>query len=123
MLPSSTGFKDIAYNFLIAHEKVFEGIGWHKRTSSKFGVHALNIAFVGTFLVTSPSEDYLNAARDLIGQGIKEVRRQLNGVVQTLFTWWRDRVCAIFEDVYLLLLLFNVYLSYKYILHSRGGVS
>ncbi len=65
---------DIGYNFLVGCDgSVFEGRGWDKE-----GAHTKNhnersicIAFIGTFINTTPSEGQLNAAKLLIDRGVR----------------------------------------------------
>ena len=67
-------YGDIGYNFLIGGDgNVYEGRGWHKHGAHTYGYNgkSVGIAFIGNFKSTLPSDQSLQAAKDLIACGVE----------------------------------------------------
>lgn len=70
----SRGWDDIGYNFLVGGDgNAYEGRGWNKQGAHTKGFNdgSICIAFIGTFTKLMPPQRQLNAAQQIISQGIK----------------------------------------------------
>lgn len=70
----NVNYGDIGYNFLIGSDgNVYEGRGWHKQGAHLRGYNSksIGIAFIGNFEKTLPSEEALQAGKDLLACGVK----------------------------------------------------
>ncbi|XP_054734022.1 peptidoglycan-recognition protein SD-like [Anastrepha obliqua] len=70
----SFNFDDIAYNFLIGNDgNVYEGRGWDYIGAAikNYNVGGLSLAFMGTFVKTTPSAQALDAAQSLLEMGVR----------------------------------------------------
>lgn len=67
------GWDDIAYNFMIGGNSVYEGCGWDRQGSHTQGYNdrSICIAFIGTFIEVKPPEHQLIVAQKLIDEGVK----------------------------------------------------
>ena len=80
----SRGFSDISYSFLVFPSgRVYKGRGWgvvgaHTSGANSFA-HA--ISFVGNYEASKPSKESLEAARDVIRQGVKQGHIKKGGFV------------------------------------------
>lgn len=69
------GFDDIGYNFIIGGDgSVFEGRGWgvmgaHAKGSNR---DSLGVAFLGNFNKSSPSEQAISSAKQLLQSGVSK---------------------------------------------------
>lgn len=69
------GWTDIAYNFCVGNDGVvYEGRGWGRQGlhAPHFNQMSMGICFLGTYTSTLPSEEAMQAARDLLDCGITE---------------------------------------------------
>lgn len=110
----SRGWDDIAYNFLVGGDGlVYEGRGWDNQGAHTKGYNtdSICIAFIGTYSNDLPKNISINAAFELIDEGVKLKKlqenyklygaRQLNGLespgekfYSVIKTWphWTDKV-------------------------------
>lgn len=63
------GWNDIAYNFLIGSDgNIYEGRGWGIEGAHAFGYNnrSIGISFIGCFINKIPTEEALNACKNLL---------------------------------------------------------
>lgn len=71
----SYGWWDIGYNFLVGGDGfAYEGRGWESEGAFTFGYNsrAIGIAFIGTFNTMLPPDRQIQAAKQLIQQGVQK---------------------------------------------------
>lgn len=70
----SRGWDDIGYNFLVAGDgNIYEGRGWNKcgACAKGFNDDSICIAFIGTFINVSPTDQQLEIAQKLLRFGVE----------------------------------------------------